>query len=115
VAAQLNELNDIEDLARALDESDRRPVLIFKRSNSCPISTKAYSQFLSFLEQADSNVSYNLVTVQEARDVSNEIASRLRLEHQSPQAILIRKGRTVWNASHFAITVESLSDAVAAV
>jgi len=115
VAAQLNELNDIEDLARALDESDRRPVLIFKHSNSCPISTKAYSQFLSFLEQADSNVSYNLVTVQEARDVSNEIASRLRLEHQSPQAILIRKGRTVWNASHFAITVESLSDAVAAV
>jgi bacillithiol system protein YtxJ len=112
VKENLTELQSIEDLDRALDESNERPVLLFKHSLTCPISARAFREFHSFLEEADSRVSYNLITVQTARPVSNAAAQRLRIGHESPQAILVRDGREVWNASHFAITASALEEAI---
>ena len=108
----LKELRTIEELNQTLEQSSERPVLLFKHSLTCPISARAFGEFKSFLEQADSHVSYRLITVQTARAVSNEVAARLNVEHESPQAILVRDGREVWNASHFAINVSALAHAV---
>ena len=109
---KLKELHTIEELNKALSESGKQPVLFFKHSLTCPISSRALSEFNSYLETADSAVSYNLITVQTARSVSAEAASRLEIEHESPQAILVRNGRQVWNASHFAITASSIDEAI---
>lgn len=108
----LEELNTIHELDHALGESRERPVLLFKHSLTCPISTRALAEFQSHLRGADSRISYKLITVQTARAVSNEVASRLRLTHESPQAILIRNGRDVWNASHSEITAAALDQAI---
>jgi bacillithiol system protein YtxJ len=105
----LKELKSVEDLNRALDESSAHPVLLFKHSTTCPISARAYREVQAHLEEAGSQVSYHLITVQTARSVSNEAAARLGVEHHSPQAILVRDGREVWNASHFDITASSLA------
>jgi bacillithiol system protein YtxJ len=106
------ELRSVEDLNHALEESNERPVLFFKHSVTCPISARAYNEFRSYLQKANPQVSANLITVQTARSVSNETSARLNLEHHSPQAILVRNGREVWNASHFAITAAALQEAV---
>ena len=108
----LKELRTIEDLSRALEQSSEMPVLLFKHSLTCPISARAFNEFRSFLEQADARVSYNLITVQTARSVSNEVVARLKIGHESPQAILVRDGREVWNASHFAINASALAQAI---
>ncbi|TNF08335.1 MAG: DUF2847 family protein, partial [Bacillota bacterium] len=42
------------------------------------------------------------------RDVSNEIANRFQVVHQSPQLILIKNGVAVYNASHSEIQAEVL-------
>lgn len=108
----LEELKSIQELDQALDESRARPVLFFKHSLTCPISTRAFSELRSYLNNADPRISYKLITVQTARSVSDEAASRLRIEHQSPQAILVRDGRELWNASHNDITAEALDQAI---
>ncbi len=108
----LKELRTIEELSLTLEQSIEKPVLLFKHSLTCPISARAFNEFQSYLEQADSRVSYKLITVQTARAVSNEVAARLNVVHQSPQAILVRDGREVWNASHFDINVSSLARAI---
>ena len=108
----LNELHDIEALEGALAESHLRTVLLFKHSLSCPTSRYAFNELQSYLNNADPRISYNMITVQTARAVSDEAAARLRLEHQSPQAILIRSGRELWNASHYDITTEALEEAI---
>ena len=108
----LEELKSIQELDHALDESRERPVLLFKHSLTCPLSSRAFSELRSYLHNADSRVSYKLIIVQSAREVSDEAASRLRLEHQSPQAILVRNGRELWNASHYEITAEALDQAI---
>jgi bacillithiol system protein YtxJ len=109
---KLKELSTIEDLNRALSESGSQPVLVFKHSLTCHISTRALSEFNSYLKTADPSVSYNLITVQTARNVSAEAASRLKIEHESPQAILVCNGRQVWNASHLGITASSIDEAI---
>lgn len=109
---RLNEITSIEELEKALAESSKRPVMIFKHSLTCPISSRAYREFQSHLAQADARVSYNLITVQSARAVSNEAATRLGLRHESPQAILVIDGRGVWNASHYEITAGTIEQAI---
>ena len=108
----LVELQSIQELNEALQESFDRPVLLFKHSLTCPISSRAFDAFQSYLAKAGPNISCRLIIVQNAYDVSKDLASRLRLEHQSPQAILVRNGREVWNASHYDITASSLEQAI---
>jgi bacillithiol system protein YtxJ len=108
----LEELTSVEDLQLAMDESSKRPVLLFKHSLTCPISSRAFNELQSYLDYADPRASYKLITVQSARSVSDEAASRLNLGHESPQAILVRNGREVWNASHYDITASALAEAM---
>lgn len=108
----LEELLTIEELDRALSDSAERPVLLFKHSIACPISSRALSEFESYLEQADPQISYKLIIVQTACNVSNEAASRLRIEHETPQAILISGGAVIWDASHSSITASSIDKAI---
>ena len=109
---KLDELRSIEELELALKESDIRPVLFFKHSLTCSISTRAFNELQSYLDKADPRVSYKLITIQKSHSVSNEAAARLKIEHQSPQAILVRNGRQLWNASHYDITVTRLEEAI---
>jgi bacillithiol system protein YtxJ len=44
----------------------------------------------------------------EHRDISNEIVIRFGVVHQSPQLILIKDGKAVYNASHSDIASEDL-------
>ncbi|MEW6209440.1 MAG: bacillithiol system redox-active protein YtxJ [Acidobacteriota bacterium] len=108
----LKELNSIADLDTAIAESSERPVLLFKHSLTCPISARAFREFEAFLEEAEAGAEYKLIIVQTSREVSNEAAARLGLRHESPQAMIVHRGREVWNTSHFDITAERLREAV---
>lgn len=52
------------------------------------------------------------IVVQEARDLSNKVASLTGVTHQSPQVLLIKDGKCVWNASHHDITAQKLASMV---
>ena len=111
----VNKIDTIEEFDELLAQSMQRPILLFKHSLTCPISARAFREFESFIEAADKVPSCNLITVQTSRRVSDEAAARLNLQHETPQAILVRDGREVWNASHFAITSQSLEEAIRSV
>jgi bacillithiol system protein YtxJ len=108
----LVEMQSIQEFNQALQESFERPVLLFKHSLTCPISRRAFYELQAYLHNADANISYRLIKIQNAYQVSNEVASRLQLDHESPQAILVRNGREIWNASHSDITASSLEEAI---
>ena len=99
------------DLEQLLAQSKNDPVLIFKHSTQCPISSQAYDEFTDFAEGVR-NLVCGAVLVIENRKLSNAIAERFGVRHESPQALLIKDGRVVWHASHWSITSDSLSDAL---
>jgi len=105
------EMNRIEDLEQLLEKSRCNPIVIFKHSTQCPVSTSAYEEFLEFTENAG-DVLCGIVLVIENRSLSNRIESRLGVRHESPQAIVVENGRQTWNASHWSITADALTKAL---
>ena len=103
---RFTKIADADALEQALTRSNDAPVILFKHSTTCPISSAAYEQ----MSKVTSDVA--LVVVQRARDVSTEIASRTGIQHESPQAIVLRNGKAVWSASHFDITAKAVEKAV---
>ena len=100
------QITDRQALDQLLARSHDAPVVLFKHSSTCPISSFAYRQ----MSQVERDVS--LVVVQRARDLSGEIASRTGIRHESPQAIILRNGQAVWSASHYDITSGAVEEAV---
>ena len=100
------QINGTADFEQLLARSHDAPVILFKHSSTCPISSAAYQQ----MSRVDEDVS--MVVVQRSRDVSREIAERTGIEHQSPQTIVFRNGQAVWSASHFNITADAVEQAV---
>lgn len=105
----LKPLPDTAALEAAIAESRERPVVIFKHSRSCGVSCEAYDELHAHIADAAVEASYNLITVQSHRRVSDEAAARLGIRHETPQVILLRDGVPVWNASHFRITAGELT------
>lgn len=97
---------DAKELDELLARSNEAPVVVFKHSMTCPISSAAYQEMLKF----DGEVA--LVVVQRAREVSREVEARTGVQHESPQAIVLRNGQAVWSASHWKVTSEAVSRAV---
>lgn len=110
---RLTPLIDVPSLDAAIAESAERPVLLFKHSRYCGVSCEALDELQSHIEASASGaVSYRMITVQTHRPVSDAIAQRLGLRHETPQAILLRDGKVIWNASHFRITATQLDQAL---
>jgi bacillithiol system protein YtxJ len=87
--------------------SDEKPAIIFKHSTRCSISRFALKQFENEFALEDSVDAYFLDLL-EYRDISNEIASRFGVYHQSPQLLLIKNGQSVYDVSHDAIDAGDL-------
>ena len=99
-------ITEVRELENLIDRSKQGPVVIFKHSLTCPISTSAFEKMKDYEGDVD------LVEVQRARALSNEIAQRLGVRHESPQIIVVRNGQVLWDASHFKITAEAVAEAV---
>lgn len=100
-------------LAEMITLSEQQPVLFFKHSRTCGISDRAFREFERYLQSPESTQVRNcVIVVQTAREVSNSLARLMGIEHETPQAILVRDGRAVWNDSHMALKSEALKMAV---
>jgi bacillithiol system protein YtxJ len=101
----LGQLNEISQL------SNKKPVVIFKHSTRCSISRMALKNFEKEFDLSDQVTPYflDLITF---RDISNEIASRFDVVHQSPQLILIVGGKSVYDVSHSAIDADELKSKI---
>ena len=109
----LKALRQLSDLDQLLDTSDRRAVLLFKHSYACGTSAAALDELIAHLEEDQRyDTDYAVVTVQTHREVSNAVAARLGVRHETPQALLIRNGRVLWSASHFRVTADAVSRAL---
>lgn len=95
-------IESLDSLDTLFERSFKRPVVIFKHSNSCGISAHVMEQ----ISQVEDDV--NVVVVQTHRDISNAIESRTGHRHQSPQAFVIREGKPVYHATHYGIDAEAI-------
>ena len=118
----LTHLQRLEELDVLLEESNDRPLLLFKHSLSCGTSYEALDELIDHLNRRPAEAGhyvtdrlparYAMITVQTHRELSTTVAKRLGVRHETPQALLIREGRVVWSASHFRVTGGALETAI---
>src|SRR5262249_55370775 len=111
----LRPLEHVDEFHRLIAESQSRPVLLFKHSHTCGVSLEALDELVAHLNDRESKElfpQYAMVTVQTHRAISNAIAQKLGVRHETPQALLVKNGRVVWSASHFRVTAAAVDDAI---
>ena len=101
----LTSLNQLDEI---LKDSDEKPIAIFKHSTRCGISRMALRQFEKQLNIEMSSVSLYFLDLLVYREISNEIASRFKVHHQSPQLIILKNGTAIHQSSHHEIDAKTL-------
>ncbi len=96
--ARFKEIQNTEELDRLIGKSNDKAIVLFKHSTTCPISAGVYQE----ISNADADI--NLIVVQRARDVSNAVAEKTGIRHETPQAFVLKNGEVVYHASHYDVT-----------
>jgi len=97
-----------DQLTTIKEKSFSVPQLIFKHSTRCSISSMAKSR----LERADTpaGVDFYYLDLIAHRALSQQVAAIFEVPHESPQVLLIKNGKCVFDESHYAISMDDIAE-----
>jgi bacillithiol system protein YtxJ len=108
ILAQMNwiPLTSEAQLDSISEHSFDKPQVIFKHSTTCSISNMA----LSRMDRSDfpASIDFYLLDLKQYRSISNQIAEKFQVHHESPQVLLIKKGECIYDESHYGIQMDEL-------
>lgn len=103
-------LTNTEELEFLQTQSSSRPQLIFKHSTRCIISRMVFNRVDAEAGTLCEHIDIWYLDLLKHRDLSNAVAARFRVEHQSPQMIVISNSKVTYQASHEQIDVAAIQD-----
>ncbi|HZG26364.1 MAG TPA: bacillithiol system redox-active protein YtxJ [Chitinophagaceae bacterium] len=95
-----------QQIGEIKEKSKTKPQVIFKHSTRCSISNMAKNR-LDKSEQP-SNVDFYFLDLLKYRNLSSMLSSEFDVQHESPQVLLIRDGRCIYDESHLGIKMEDI-------
>ncbi|KOS61315.1 bacillithiol system redox-active protein YtxJ [Lysinibacillus agricola] len=104
----MQRIKTIEQWREVLQQSKHKPCLILKFSMTCISSISALKEFKAL----ETNLPKYLVIVQKDRDISNIIEKELKVKHESPQLLILKDEKGIWQATHYKIKQALLSEAI---
>lgn len=105
-----NTLESESGLDKIIEQSflDNAGVAIFKHSTRCSISSMAKSRLESKWDFDSEKLPIYYLDLISYRNISNLIADKFGVQHQSPQILIIKDGNCVYNGSHMSISVKEI-------
>lgn len=94
-------LTDSKQLDEIVEKSNLKYQAIFKHSTRCGISSGVLRQFER--QEDTREIDFYYLDLLSFRSISDEIASRFGILHQSPQLIVIKDGVVITHGSHYDI------------
>ena len=105
-----NTLDSVAKVDALIEASHAKPQLIFKHSTRCNISSLAQYRLEDDWDIDPTQVDPHYLDLIRYRDVSNYIAERLSVYHESPQVILVKDGECTYEESHMGIYVAEIKE-----
>lgn len=102
-----SELSSLSDLDAMDAISNSKPIIVFKHSTRCMISSVILNK-LERNHRAENELSFYFLDLIANRTISNEVEARYGIVHQSPQAIIISKGKAIYDTSHSGVVYQDL-------
>lgn len=103
------DLTDLDQLEFILNDKSDRIHVLFKHSTRCGISSMAKKTFERGFEENEKVELWYLDLLQN-RNISNEIANKTGVIHQSPQMIIIRNTEVLHDSSHHSIDAQVINN-----
>lgn len=103
-------LSSTADVDVAIEDSHQHPIVFFKHSTRCSISSMAWNRIVNINENESSSTDFYFLDLIQYREVSNYIADRLSVYHESPQAIVVKNGEATFDISHLEIQPKEILD-----
>ena len=98
-------LTDEKQLAEIEAISQDKPVVIFKHSTRCSISSMSLDRLLRNWKEEDSiEITPYYLDLIAYRSLSNLVAERFGISHESPQVLLLKDGKVTYHESHYGIS-----------
>lgn len=101
-----NDLTTDEQLNQLVERSHQSPQVIFKYSSRCSISDVVRNRLEKKADLSD--LDFHFLDLIRYRGLSNEIAERFKVRHESPQVLLIKDGKCIYDESHLSVTMEDI-------
>lgn len=98
----------IDQLDTIAENSQNATAVIFKHSTQCHISRMVLSNFEREAAALALRADFYFLDLLQFRSISNAVAERYDVIHQSPQLLVIKKATCVYDASHHSIQVAVL-------
>jgi bacillithiol system protein YtxJ len=107
------ELKEEAEIEAIKELSKIKPVMIFKHSTRCSTSAAALDRLERNWKEAEmkDTTPYYLDLIN-YRSISNKIQDTFYVQHESPQVLIIKNGRCVYNASHIEINYRDIKEHV---
>ena len=103
-------LQSLMQLEEITARSAQIPVVIFKHSTRCGISSQVLRRFEKAYDLAKDQAEFYYLDLLAHRDVSNAVADTFGVWHHSPQVLLIRDTQAVADWSHSEISIDALKE-----
>jgi bacillithiol system protein YtxJ len=110
MAVSWKNITSVAQLDAIEEESHEHPVILFKHSTQCAVSAMAKTRFEG--NSGTGNEVYYYLDLLRFRDISNAIAEKFQVHHQSPQVILLKNGKVIFDESHMAISFEEIQEQI---
>lgn len=99
-------LEDYSTLEEITEKSKDKPQVIFKHSTRCSISSMAKSRLERSAPPA--HLDFYYLDLIAHRDISSKVSDQFNVYHESPQVLLIKDGKCVYDESHSGISMEEI-------
>ncbi len=100
-------LSDENQLEKIKEESKNQPVVIFKHSTRCSISSMAKGRLER--ESPPEGIVFYYLDLIRYRALSNKIAEDFGVWHESPQVLIIKDGACIYDESHNGISMSDIA------
>lgn len=104
----MNRIKSVEAWQGLLEQSKEQPFLLFKLSMTCFSSLSAKKE----LQALQTELPIHVVIVQMDKQVSKAVEQDLGVKHESPQLLIVKDGKGIWQATHYHIKKSVVNDAI---
>lgn len=102
-------ITNISHLDGILEASVQYPQIIFKDSVTCGISAFAKSRLTDHFHLIEGKADFHYLDLLKYRAISNAIAEKFNVHHQSPQILVVKNKKVVYTSTHHSIHAEEIA------
>ncbi len=97
----------LEEIAQSKENK-----IIFKHNTTCPISKSVYKQLGQEGDQFLEGTPVYYLDLKAHQDLSDQVAEKFNVPHESPQLLVIKDGKSFYNQSLYNISAEETAEAI---